>query len=86
MKKLSALLVMAFGMAIAPMAIAPTAQGAVCALEGGERHYVAGECIDTAESTGYVPIMSQHTPYFFGETPCYTVEGVAYYTPGGHPC
>lgn len=86
MKKLSAVLVMSFGMVIAPMAIAPAANATVCALEGGIRHYVAGECIDTAEATGFVPVTAQHVPFYAGETPCYTVEGVEYYTPGGLPC
>lgn len=86
MKKLSAVFVMSLGMVIAPLAIAPAANATVCALQGGERHYVAGECVDTADSTGYVPVTSQHVPFYQGETPCYTVEGVEYYTPGTDPC
>jgi hypothetical protein len=27
-----------------------------------------------------------HTPHYLGEIPCYTVEGVPYYTPPGDPC
>lgn len=86
MKKLSAVFVMSVGMAVAPLAIAPAAHATVCALQGGERHYVAGECIDTADATGFVPIESQEHPFYEGETPCVTAEGTEYYTPGGNPC
>jgi hypothetical protein len=31
-------------------------------------------------------IAAAHVPYVPGEIPCYTVEGVPYYTPPGDPC
>jgi len=31
-------------------------------------------------------IAAQHVPYVPGEIPCYTVEGVPYFTPPGQPC
>jgi hypothetical protein len=31
-------------------------------------------------------IAAAHAPYVPGEVPCYTVEGVPYYTPPGDPC
>ena len=31
-------------------------------------------------------IASQDHPYLMGEQPCYTVEGVPYFTPPGDPC
>jgi hypothetical protein len=33
-----------------------------------------------------VAIAAQHVPYYAGEIPCYTVEGVPYFTPIGDPC
>ncbi|MCU1699693.1 MAG: hypothetical protein JWR34_5756, partial [Mycobacterium sp.] len=33
-----------------------------------------------------VAIASAANPYVVGEVPCYTVEGVPYYTPPGDPC
>jgi hypothetical protein len=33
-----------------------------------------------------VAIASATDPYIPGEIPCYTVEGVPYYTPPGDPC
>ncbi|MGK2880772.1 MAG: hypothetical protein ACSLE6_08220 [Mycobacterium sp.] len=84
MKKLSAVLVMAFGMAIAPVAIAPTAQAYVCYV-GGVPHYSETTCTQEL-FPNYTAINAQHVPYFLGETPCFTAEGITYYTPGGHPC
>jgi hypothetical protein len=31
-------------------------------------------------------IAAADNPYVMGEVPCYTVEGVPYYTPPGDPC
>ena len=44
-------------------------------------------CTDVAGdvATG-VAIAAATDPYIPGEEPCYTVEGVPYYTPPGDPC
>ena len=86
MKKLSAALLAAFAVVVAPVAIAPVAHADVCAGAHG-RHFAAGGCTDVAGdvATG-VAIAAVHDPYYAGEEPCYTVEGVPYYTPDGDPC
>lgn len=85
MKKLAAVLVAAAGMAVAPMVVAPAAQADVCAAAGG-RHFSVGGCTNVAGDVAAVAIASSHVPYVPGEIPCYTVEGVPYYTPPGQPC
>lgn len=82
MKKLAAALLMAAAAAVAPIAIAPVAQADICAGAHG-RHAAVGGCTNIA---GDVAIASADTPYVPGEVPCYTVEGVPYYTPPGDPC
>ncbi|MET0474790.1 MAG: hypothetical protein ABW001_09135 [Mycobacterium sp.] len=85
MKKLAAVLVMASGMALAPMALAPAAEADVCAAAGG-RHVSVGGCTNVAGDVAAVAIASQDSPYVPGEIPCYTVQGTPYYTPPGDPC
>lgn len=85
MKKLATLLVMATGMALAPMAIAPAAQADVCAAAGG-RHVSVGGCTNVAGDAAAVAIASQDYPYVPNEVPCYTVQGTPYFTPPGYPC
>ncbi|NOP96194.1 hypothetical protein HGK70_09965 [Mycolicibacterium fortuitum] len=65
---------------------APAASADVCASAGG-RHFSAGGCTNIAGdvATG-AAIAAQHVPYVPGEVPCYTVEGVPYFTPPGEPC
>ena len=88
MKKLAAglLTAAAMTMAIAPFAIAPPASADVCAGAHG-RHVAVGGCTNVVGdvATG-VAIASADNPYIPGEVPCYTVEGVPYYTPPGDPC
>lgn len=84
-KKLAAVLVMASGMALAPMSFAPLAQADVCAAAGG-RHVSVGGCTNVAGDVAAVAIASQAYPYVPNEIPCYTVEGVPYFTPPGDPC
>lgn len=87
MKKLAAALLTAMAMAVAPAAIAPVAQADICAGAHG-RHFAAGGC--TPGIAGDVAvgaaIAAATDPYYPGEVPCYTVEGVPYYTPDGDPC
>jgi len=85
MKKLAAALLTAMAMAVAPVAIAPVAHADVCAGAHG-RHVAAGGCTDIAGDVGAVAIAGATAPYWAGEEPCYSVEGVPYYTPDGDPC
>ena len=86
MKKLAVALVTAGAAMAAPIAIAPISQADVCAGAHG-RHFAAGGCTNVAGdvATG-VAIAHAMNPYVPGEVPCYTVEGVPYYTPPGDPC
>jgi len=86
MKKLTAALLTAVATAVAPVAIAPVAGADVCAGADG-RHFAAGGCTNIAGDVAVgAAIAAAHTPYVPGEVPCYTVEGVPYYTPPGDPC
>jgi hypothetical protein len=85
MKKLAATLFATIGMAVVPVAMAPVADADVCAAGGG-RHFSVGGCTNIAGDAAAVAIASQHVPYVPGEIPCYTVQGVPYYTPPGQPC
>ena len=86
MKKLVAGLFTTAAIAVTPFAVAPAANADVCAGAGG-RHVAVGGCTNVAGdvATG-VAIASAATPYVPNEVPCYTVEGVPYYTPPGDPC
>ena len=86
MTKLAATLLAAAAMAVAPVAIAPMAQADICAGAQG-RHVGVGGCSHVAGdvATGAAIAADDH-PYVDGDTPCYTVEGVPYYTPPGDPC
>jgi hypothetical protein len=65
---------------------APSASADVCATAGG-RHFSAGGCTNIAGDVAVgTAIAAQHVPYVPGEVPCYTVEGVPYFTPPGDPC
>jgi hypothetical protein len=85
MKKLAAAGLIAAA-AVVPMAGTPVAGADICAGAGG-RHFAAGGCTNVAGdvATG-AAIAAAHVPYVPGEVPCYTVEGVPYYTPPGQPC
>ena len=85
MKKLAAVLLTSAAMGALPFAMAPAAQADVCAGASG-RHVAVGGCTNIAGDVTRVAIASQATPYVWGEVPCYTVEGVPYYTPPGDPC
>ncbi len=86
MKKLAAVLLTTGAMAALPFAVAPAAQADICAGAGG-RHVAVGGCTNVAGDVARgVAIASSDNPYVWGEIPCYTVEGVPYYTPPGDPC
>lgn len=76
----------AAAMAIAPTITAPAAHADICAGAGG-RHFAAGGCTNIAgDVAAGAAIAAAHVPYVPGEIPCYTVEGVPYFTPPGDPC
>jgi hypothetical protein len=83
---LSANVLSAAAMTFVPIATAPTANADICAGAHG-RHFAAGGCTNIAGdvATG-AAIAAATDPYIPGEIPCYTVEGVPYYTPPGDPC
>jgi hypothetical protein len=83
MKKLATVLLTAMGMSVVPTVIPPAANADVCAA-GGERFYVVGGCTNVAGHA--VAIVAELSPYYLGEMPCYTAEGVPYYTPADYPC
>ena len=86
MKKLAAgLLTTAAAMTIMPFSVAPAANADICAGAHG-RHVGVGGCTNVAGDVAAVAIASSHVAYFPGEIPCYTVEGVPYFTPPGQPC
>jgi hypothetical protein len=86
MTKLIAVIWTAMVLAIAPVVIAPGAHADVCAGADG-RHVAVGGCTNIGGdvATG-AAIASASVPYVAGEVPCYTVEGVPYFTPPGDPC
>jgi hypothetical protein len=74
----------------------PTANADICAGVHGRfvgvagcgapiAHIATGAAIVGGAAAG-VAIESAAVPYVPGEVPCYTVEGVPYYTPPGQPC
>jgi hypothetical protein len=86
MRRLAVTLLAAAALAAAPLSVAPVAGAEVCAGADG-RHFAAGGCTHIAGdvAAGAVIASADH-PYVWGEVPCYTVEGVPYYTPPGQPC
>jgi len=86
MKKLAAVLFTVAAATVAPVVVAPAASADVCAGADG-RHFAAGGCTNIAgDAVAGAAIAAAHDPYVAGEIPCYTVEGVPYYTPPGDPC
>lgn len=89
MAKFTALLSAAlFGgtLALASLSAAPVASADICAGADG-RHVAVGGCTNIAgDAIAGAAIASADHPYVDGEVPCYTVEGVPYFTPPGAPC
>jgi hypothetical protein len=87
MKKLAAVLFTAIAMAPVPVVIAPVANADICAGASG-RHFAAGGCTPgvAGDAAAGAAIAAADHPYWDGQEPCYTVEGVPYYTPDGDPC
>ncbi|WP_059019423.1 hypothetical protein [Mycobacterium sp. M26] len=92
MKKLSAAVLAAMALGVAPVAIAPSASADVCGDVGG-RHVSVGGCTDVAGDVatgaaiaGAATADDAAAQAAAGQPPCYTPEGVPYYTPGDAPC
>ncbi len=86
MKKLAAALLTATAMAVLPVAVAPVTHADICAGAHG-RHVGVGGCTPGLAGDAITgAIASSDTAYWPGQEPCYTVEGVPYYTPDGDPC
>ncbi|BDB42947.1 MULTISPECIES: hypothetical protein [Mycobacterium] len=86
MKKMLGALLTVGALALAPLAATPAARADICAGADG-RHVAVGGCTNIAGdvAAGAAIAASDH-PYVLGEQPCYTVEGVPYFTPPGDPC
>ena len=72
--------------------IAPAAQADVCGDVGG-RHVSVGGCTDVAGDVAGAAVVAgaataddAAAQAASGQPPCYTPEGVPYYTPGDAPC
>ncbi|MCV7228429.1 hypothetical protein [Mycolicibacterium komossense] len=94
MKKLAAAVMTTMALAAVPAAIAPAAHADVCADAGG-RHVDVGGCTDIAgdavagaavAGAAMAPPEDAAAQMAAGQPPCYTAEGVPYYTPGSDPC
>ena len=87
MKKLAVALLTPMAMAVVLVAIAPVAHADICAGAHG-RHFAAGGCTPgiVGDVVAGAAIAAATDPYVPGDVPCYTVEGVPYYTPPGDPC
>jgi hypothetical protein len=86
MKKLTAAMLTITAMGVAPVAIAPVTHADICAGAHG-RHFGIGGCTPglAGDAIAGAIVASDHA-YSPGDVPCYTVEGVPYYTPPGDPC
>lgn len=86
MKELAAALFAATAIAVAPVTIAPVAHADICAGAHG-RHFGVGGCTPGLAGDAIAgAIVASDNAYWPGETPCYTAEGVPFYTPDGDPC
>jgi hypothetical protein len=63
----------------------PTAQADVCGDVGG-RHVSVGGCADPGARVAVAADDEAAAQAAAGQPPCYTAEGVPYYTPDGDPC
>ena len=86
MKKLAAALMTAMAMAVVPVAIAPAAQADICAGANGRHVGVEGCTPGLAGDAIAGAVVASDQAYWPGEPPCYTAEGVPYFTPDGDPC
>jgi len=89
MKKLAAALLSAMALAAVPVAVAPAAQADVCGDVGG-RHVNVGGCTNVGGDVAVAGAVASDddaaAQAASGQPPCYTPQGVPYYTPGSDPC
>lgn len=89
MRKLAAALLSAMALVAVPVAGAPGAQADVCGDVGG-RHVDVGGCTnvagDIAVGGAVASADDAAAQAAAGQPPCYTPQGVPYYTPGSDPC
>ncbi|KDF00217.1 hypothetical protein Y900_015030 [Mycolicibacterium aromaticivorans JS19b1 = JCM 16368] len=89
MKKLAAALLSAMALAVVPVAVAPGAHADVCGDAGG-RHVNVGGCTNVAGDVAVAGAVASGddaaAQAASGQPPCYTPQGVPYYTPGSDPC
>jgi hypothetical protein len=89
MKKLAAALFSAVALVVVPVAIAPGAGADVCGDVGG-RHVDVGGCTNVAGDVAVAGTVASAddagAQAASGQPPCYTPQGVPYYTPGSDPC
>ena len=92
MKKFSAALLAALAVGAAPLFVAPAAQADVCGDVGG-RHVSVGGCTNVAGDVAGAAVVAgaataddAAAQAASGQPPCYTAQGVPYYTPGDAPC
>lgn len=89
MNRQLAALLSAVAMVVMPVAIAPGAQADVCGDVGG-RHVSVGGCTNVAGDAVVAGAVATDddaaAQAAAGQPPCYTPEGVPYYTPGSDPC
>lgn len=71
--------------AAAVLSPTPAAHADVCADAGG-RHVSVGGCADPASRVAVAGDDDAAAQAVSGRPPCYTAEGVPYYTPDGDPC
>lgn len=92
MRKYTTALLAAAAVVAAPLTVAPIAAADICAGAHGRFVGVEGcgapiaHIATGAAIAGGVAVAAADHPYIDGEIPCYTVEGVPYYTPPGQPC
>ena len=82
MKNFWAALVAAM-LAVAPVAVAASAHADVCGAVGG-RHVDVGGCTDPGRWVAPAYAMWAAPPD--APPPCYSPDGVPYWTPAGEPC
>ena len=92
MKKIRATLLAAVIMGALPLVGTPAAHADVCGDVGG-RHVNVGGCTDVAGDVAAGAVVAgaataddAAAQAAAGQPPCYTPQGVPYYTPGDAPC
>ncbi|WP_167100854.1 hypothetical protein [Mycobacterium sp. DL592] len=92
MKKIRAALLAAAIIGASPLVVTPAAHADVCGDVGG-RHVSVGGCTNVAGDVAAGAVVAgaataddAAAQAAAGQPPCYTPQGVPYYTPGDAPC